>query len=66
MHPCPENKKTEGFGSHPSMEQIFKGTYQTLLLILFLSLLLSSELSGQTSFIDNEVLAGKISNSIHR
>ena len=48
------------------MKQIFKGTYQTLLLFLFLSLLLPLALSGQTSFIDNEVLAGKISNSIHR
>ena len=48
------------------MKQIFKGTYQTLLLFLFLSLLMPSALSGQSSFIDNEVLAGKISNSIHR
>ena len=48
------------------MKQIFISTYQTLLLFLFLSLLLPLALSGQTSFIDNEVLAGKISNSIHR
>ena len=65
MHPCPENK-TEGFGIHSSMKQIFKGSYQTLLFFLFSSLLFPSALLGQTSFIDNEVLAGKISNSIHR
>ena len=37
------------------MKQIFKGIYHTLFLFLFLSLLLPSALSGQTSFIDNEV-----------
>ena len=39
---------------------------KTPMLFLFFSLMIPSEIFSKTSFIDNEVLAGRISNSIHR